>query len=600
MTPTEYLQTIRNHMYTQQIDAYIIPSSDPHQSEYLADYWKARAQFSGFTGSAGTLIITQNHAGLWTDSRYFLQAEEELKDGPITLHRQQIPHAPEHIDWLCTHLQQQSAEKKKRSKVGINGWLFSVGQRQFLQKKLATANIDLLTDIDLIDVAWPNRPALPQNPVFRLDLKYTGVTSSEKLAQIRAGMESLGANAYLVSTLDDIAWTLNLRGSDIHANPVFVSYLFIEKDSATLFIDTKKITLPLQKELVQEGIQLLAYDELPGFLARPYATTKVLLPISTTSWNAYKLIHPDQVVRGKNLIAELKAVKNETEVAQIKKAMQKDGVALTRLFRWMEQTLSQRAIPEAEIATQLASFRKAQGHYFGESFDAIVGYQGNGAIIHYRPEAGKCANVEQEGILLLDSGGQYLEGTTDITRTIALSPPSAEQKTAYTAVLKGHVELASIQFPAGTTGVQLDTLARMHLWNAGLNYGHGTGHGVGAFLNVHEGPQGFTANPKNSRASVPFQAGMLTSNEPGFYKTNAFGIRIENLILCQPAATAGFLRFETLSLFPIDIQLIDWEMITEAEKTWLNEYHARVLLELSPLLNEEEQAWLAEKCRAIQ
>jgi Xaa-Pro aminopeptidase len=592
MSTSDKLQALRDQMHTQQIDAYIIPTNDPHQSEYLADYWKARTWLSGFSGSAGTIIVTQNHAGLWTDSRYFIQAEQELKGTPIELHPQKVPHAPEHITWLMDTLPAGAT-------VGVDGWLISAGHRNFLRNQLAKGSLELKTNVDLITSIWVDRPPLPQSSIFALDTTYTGLSRTQKLQSLREDLKTIGANSFLISTLDDIAWTLNLRGSDVECNPVFLSYLFIGPSKTILFVDQKKLAGDLVEQLQADGISFQDYEKVASFVGNLPASTKILIPKSNTNWALYQRVNPEQVVVGPNFCEKRKAIKNETEIGYLREAMHKDGVALTRLFRWLDRQLERGTVSEAQIAKQLAAFRKEQGQYFGESFNAIVGYQGNGAIVHYRPIEGQCAEVKKGGILLLDSGGQYMEGTTDITRTIALSPPTEEQKRCYTYVLKGHIELATIQFPEGTTGVQLDTLARMHLWKAGLNYGHGTGHGVGFFLNVHEGPQGFTANPRNSRGTTAFEPGMYTSNEPGYYKTDEYGIRIENLVICRKAETEGFLYFETITLFPIDTTLIDITLLTAAEKDWLNEYHAKVFNELKPLLNEEERTWMKAKCQPI-
>lgn len=592
MTDSPALTRLRALMNTHQIDAYIIPTSDPHQSEYLASYWQSRVYFSGFTGSAATLIVTQKHAGLWTDSRYFLQAEKELKNTEVQLHKQLVPHAPEHIDWLCQNLPADST-------VACDGMLFSVGQRHFLKNQLEKSDINLRSDIDLVSEAWHDRPALPKDLVFEFPEKYAGRSRKQKLEEVLQQMKTVKANTYLVTTLDDIAWVLNLRGSDIRCNPVFLGYLLISENEHILFIDPEKVPAAAHHQLNKVGIQIQAYDTIKPLLRKLPKDRRVLINQSTISWTLYHCIDPELIVKGENLCAKLKASKNETEVQNIRIAMRKDGVALTRLYRWLDEQLTDKTITEVEVATKLAQLREAQGNYFGESFDAIVGYKGNGAIVHYRPKAEDCAEIKKEGILLLDSGGQYLEGTTDITRTITLGVPTAEQKQHYTLVLKGHIAVATVQFPEGTTGVQLDTLARMYLWKAGLNYGHGTGHGVGHFLNVHEGPQGFAPTPKHSRASTAFEEGMLTSNEPGFYKTDAYGIRIENLILCRKAKQEGFLCFESLSLFPIDQALIDLALLTKEEVSWLNEYHQKVFTELSSLLLEEEKQWLSQKCQPI-
>ncbi len=587
------LAALRREMAESRLDAYIVPSQDPHQSEYVADYWKMRAWITGFTGSAGVAVITAGHAGLWTDSRYFLQAEAELAGSEVVLHKLKVPHMPEHIDWLLEALPAGST-------VGCDGSVFSVSQIQHLAQRLEAGQIELVHQEGLVGRIWEGRPLLPRNEAFELDVAYAGQSRAEKLARIRQGMN--GQPFYLVSTLDDIAWVLNVRGSDVDYNPVCISYLLIGQKKAHWFVHEQKVAPALRKVLEQDGVQIHPYEAIEGFLEGLAGLQPILFDPASTSIRLYEVLDAEQWKKSKNLIRPLKAVKNETEIRNIRQAMRKDGVALLRLLRWLEAELKQRAVSEYELAQQLAAFRREQGNYFGESFAAIVGYGPNGAIVHYKPEADSCAQIRPEGILLLDSGGQYLEGTTDITRTIALSEPTAEQRRHYTLVLKGNIALSAAVFPEGATGVQLDILARMHLWREGLNYGHGTGHGVGYFLNVHEPPQGFTPNPRGERGETPFLPGMLTSNEPGFYKAGAYGIRIENLELCVEDKTTEegrFFRFEPLTLFPISLGLAELALLTEEERAWLNDYHHKVFLELAPLLNEEEREWLAAKCRAI-
>ncbi len=590
----ERLAALRREMAESHLDAYIIPSQDPHQSEYVAGHWKARAWISGFTGSAGVAVVTADHAGLWTDSRYFIQAEQELKEGPFELHPLKVPHTPEHIDWLLEKLPAGNT-------VGCNGDIFSVAEVDHLRRKLESRNIRLAYREDLIGRIWKGRPPLPRNAAFELDTDYAGESRAEKLARVRAQMK--GAEYYLVSTLDDIAWVLNIRGSDVEYNPVCISYLLIGARTTHWFVHREKVSAELRERLQADGLELHPYEALESFLGELDKDSPVLYAPGSTSINLYEALDEEQWRSAKNLIRPMKALKNETEVKHIREAMRKDGVALLQLYRWLEAELQGRTVSEYELAQQLAAFRKAQGNYFGESFAAIVGYAANGAIVHYKPEPDTCADIRPEGILLLDSGGQYLEGTTDITRTTLLGgEPTAEQRRNYTLVLKGNIALSRAIFPEGTSGVQLDTFARMHLWREGLNYGHGTGHGVGFFLNVHEAPQGFTPNPRGERGETPFRPGMLTSNEPGFYKAGEYGIRIENLELCVEYSSAGdtpFFAFEPVTLFPIDLRLAGLQLLTQEEKDWLNDYHRKVLNELTPLLNDEEHDWLAERCRAV-
>lgn len=594
MRQSTRLTALRVAMKNHGVDAYIIPSSDPHQSEYVADHWKSRIWLAGFTGSAGTVVVTQQFAGVWTDSRYFIQAEAELKGTKFTLQKQGVPHAPEHADWLAVHL-------PKGAKVGCDGALFSVSQIRHLAKVLPK-EIELDTEVDLIGKVWKERPPLPQGKVFTHDVEYAGQTRVEKLTALRARMLEAAADFYLITTLDDVAWTFNIRSNDVEFNPVAIAYALVGHEIAYLFIDEQKVDNNLVNEFRGDGIFVKDYDSVGTLLRKLPVGKKILIHQPSISIKLFNQISSEQIIKGKNIAAELKAIKNPTEIKHIRQVMRKDGVALLKLYRWLEQEVPQRIVSEYEIAQQLIEFRRAGGEYFGESFPAIVGYRGNGAVVHYRPRRNRSAVVKPTGILLLDSGGQYWNGTTDITRTTTFDEPTPEQKRNFTLVLKGHIALARAKFPAGTKGAQLDTLARLPLWEYYLNYGHGTGHGVGFFLNVHEGPQSISPNVTAGRGTVALQAGMFTSNEPGFYQTNEYGIRIENLILCVEDVKneyGQFLKFETLSLFPIDLQLVEPDLLTSIEIEWLNEYHQRVLTELSPLLDETETKWLQQQCKTI-
>jgi Xaa-Pro aminopeptidase len=590
MNMQEKLASLRKAMQEQGIAAYIVPSADPHQGEYVADHWKSRAWLSGFTGSAGTVVVTHDHAGLWTDSRYFIQAETQLKDTGFTLHKLGVPHTAEHLDWMSQNL-------AAGAKVGLDGRLFSVGQVRRMAKHFKDKKMELATSVDLVDGVWADRPPLPTAPVFEHELGFAGATRPEKLASVREKMG--GADYYLVSTLDDIAWLCNLRGRDVECNPVFYAYAIVGKEVAWLFAEGEKIPAPLKERLNQDGILVLPYASLEGFLKKIEAPQSVLLDMGTTNNQVFNTVATACVREGENLVAELKAIKNATEIGHYRQAMARDGAALVRIFRWLEQELAQRPVPEAEVAERLTAFRSELDHYFGDSFDAIVGYNANGAIIHYRPEYGTCANIENRGILLLDSGGQYLDGTTDITRTVALSEPTEQQKTDFTLVLKGMMALSMARFPKGTNGVQLDTLARSVIWQHHLNFGHGVGHGVGFFLNVHEGPHGFSPVASSPRAAKAVEPGTVTSNEPGIYRPGQHGIRTENLLLCVEDVEndfGKFYKFETLTLFPIDLSLVEKSLMTEAERLWLNGYHELCFERISPFLDGEERAWLRGKC----
>lgn len=589
------LAALRGRLVAHDIDAYIIPSSDAHQSEYVATHYQSRAWICGFTGSMGTVVATNNFAGVWADSRYFIQAEQELAGSEWQLQKMKVQGAAEHIDWLVENMPQGAT-------VAFDGRLFTVGQIRSMEKAFAEKQIKIVTDKDLISEIWTeDRPPIPRKSIFEHDVKYSGATRAEKLAQVRAKMAAQKADFHLISTLDDIGWLYNLRGYDVACNPVFYAFAIVGTDTAYLFIENRKISNEIKENLEKDGITVKSYASVESFLSVLPAEKSILVDINTTSIYLFNKIESAKIIEGDTIPIALKAIKNATEIAGTKKAMVKDGVALLKTFRWMERELKKRSISEVELAKKLAFFRSRMPLYYGESFDAIVGYKGNGAIVHYRPEEGKCANIENNGILLVDSGGQYQDGTTDITRTFALSEPSAEQKKAYTLVLKGHIALANLKFPKGTKGVQMDILARMFLWQHGLNYGHGTGHGVGCFMNVHEPPQGFITGLA-SRGTVAHEVGMLSSNEPGYYKTGEFGIRIENLVFVAEAEEnegTQYLRFDNVTLFPIDTTLIDKSLMSKEEKKWLNDYHQEVLDKLSPQLSAGEIGWLKKKCKKI-
>ena len=588
----ERLQYLRDYMRLNNVTACIIPSSDPHQSEYVATHWQAREWISGFTGSSGLIIVTLDNAGLWTDSRYFLQAEEQLAGTRIELHKVLKRSVPEHLYWLRDQITEGST-------IAIDGMCFSKSQYDRIKKILSPKKITINTSVDFISEIWKDRPELPSAAAFSHDVKYCGLTRSEKLSQIRDAIKSAEAEYKLVSTLDDIAWVLNLRGSDIKLNPVVISYLIIGLEECYFFIDNSKLSEVEVGHLSDDKVHIEDYKNISDFLSKLDQESVILVDKYSTSISLYDKIKAKIKQAKKAIIPHLKGTKNEVECDNYRKCMVRDGVALTHAFMWLQSELKQEGgVTEFEFARKIAYYRSQQDHYHDESFDAIVGYKGNGAIIHYKPEQESCDTIANEGVLLVDSGGQYLDGTTDITRTISLDEPSEEVKQAYTCVLKGMIGLSQAIFPEGTTGAQLDILARQHLWSSGMNYLHGTGHGVGFFLNVHEGPQSISSGT-TTRAQTPIVAGMVTSNEPGNYIENAYGIRIENLILCVPAKHDGFLQFETITYFPIETKSINFSLMTKQEINWLNDYHATVLQRLSPQLDETAKKWLAEKCRSI-
>ncbi len=595
MTIPQRVAALRLNMKQKNVEAYIIPSSDPHQSEYVADCWKYREWISGFDGSAGTVVITADFAGLWTDARYFLEAETLLKGSGILLQKLVVQGTPEENAWLVANL-------PKGSTVAIDGQNFSIAQVESMKNTFGS-QLNLVTDADLLTPIWKDRPTLPINEAFEHDIKYTGRSRAEKLADVRTKMVELGCNMHLVTSCDDIAWMLNMRGSDVESNPLAIAYAVVKLDSVVLFINKDKITTKFKTRLAADGVTLAPYESIAAYVASLQADTTLLIDKDIANQYLFDQLPSDvQYKFGSTPARMLKAIKNDLEIAHIRRAMAKDGAALTRAMMWLEATLPNRTVSEVELAAKIAECRAAMPLYFCESFGAIIGYRANGASMHYHPKPGSCADIKNEGMLLMDSGGQYLDGTTDITRTISLSPPTETQKLHYTLVLKGHIALAMQRFPAGTRGAQLDTLARMALWQHALNFGHGTGHGVGFFLNVHEPPQGFQP-ALGERGRTVHEVGMLSSNEPGFYLNEAYGIRIENLLICtldEKNDFGQFLRFETVTLFPIDTTLIDRTLLSRAERTWLNDYHRQTYKGITPLLKTpEEKAWLKAKCRAI-
>lgn len=575
------------------IDAIVIPTGDPHQNEYLPDYYKTRSWISGFTGSTGTAVITMDHAGIWTDARYFLQAEMQLSDSDFVLQKLKVQGAAEHADWLVNHLD-------KGSTVACDGNVMSLGAVNQLKDKFDPAGIKLRTDFDPFSKIWTDRPPLSKEKIFSHALEFAGMSRMLKISMIRDEMKNVGADYFLVTALDDIGWLLNLRGRDIECNPVFNSYVLISPEKVYLFIDTEKVSEELKVELELDNIRLKDYGSISHYLAEIDASNSILISPASISYSLFSQINTTHVVQKDSPVMLAKSIKNKVEQEHIRKSMVKDGVALTHFFMWLEKEFAaERTHSEYDLAMKLIEFRSKQDGYYGESFDAIIGYNGNGAIIHYKPEESTAATVRPNGVLLVDSGGQYLDGTTDITRTIALSEPSAKVKDHYTRVLKGHIAIANVMFPRGTRGIQLDILARQFLWEKKITYNHGTGHGVGFFMNVHEPPQGIT-NGLGERGITPIAPGSLTSNEPGFYEEGSHGIRIENLILCQPVeGSTDFLEFETVTLFPIDTSMIDMNIMTNGEISWLNNYHSRVFRELKPFLDGEAKQWLEMKCAPL-
>ena len=581
------LEKLRDVMRLNGVAAYIVPGTDPHAGEYIADYWKEREWISGFDGSVGTAAVTLESAGVWVDFRYYIQADAQLKDTGYEPMKIGLPGTPDILPWLISTL-------KPGAKVGVNPLLFSVNAYAAMQETLAMSGIELVS-VDLIRLIWEDRPQMPDHPIFIYDEIHAGLSCRDKINLLRAQIKQAQADVNIINTLDDIAWLFNIRGSDVTYNPLVTAYALVDAASVVIYVDSVKLTGEVRNYFEKEGVMVKDYQAVYADLSSIPTSRKVLLDGNKINRSLYEAIPVScQKINRMSPVTILKSRKNETELKGMRKAMIKDGVALTRFFMWFEANLASGELTEISIAEKLKDFRAEQGNFFGESFGTIAGYGGHGAIVHYKADEQSNARILPEGILLLDSGGQFLEGTTDITRTITLGEPTPQQKTDFTLVLKGHIGIATAVFPVGTRGSQLDILARKAMWDRGLNYGHGTGHGVGHFLNVHEGPQ----NIRMDENPVTLQPGMFLSNEPGLYRTDAYGIRTENLIHVIPAQQTDFgqfLKFETLTLFPIDVNLIDKELLTEFEINWLNAYHQEVYEKIAPHLNEDERLWLKMK-----
>lgn len=585
------VDNLRAILRNEGIQAFIIPSTDPHMSEYVAPHWQSREWISGFTGSAGTVVVTLDDAGLWTDSRYFLQAAEQLKDSGIALYKEMLPETPSIPSFLKSKLHDGDC-------VGIDGSVFSTAEAHALKNDLAQAGISLKSIADPMNQLWSDRPSMPDTPVFIHEMQYAGKSIEEKLSAIRQEMAQNNVESILISALDEIAWTLNLRGNDVHCNPVFISYLFITSTDVHLFIQPNKLTQEVADYLHASAIQTHDYAEIGTFL-HTLTAKNILLNPQKTNYALYTAINPAcNICEGASPITLLKSIRNEQEIAGIHNAMTRDGIALVKFLKWLEEAVPQGNQSEISVDKKLHQLRAEQPLYMGESFDTIAGYKAHGAIVHYEATPESDAKLVPEGFLLLDSGAQYLDGTTDITRTIALGELTEEEKEDYTLILKGHINLAMAVFPEGTRGAQLDALARIPIWKRGMNYLHGTGHGIGHFLNVHEGPQSIRMNEN----PITLRPGMLTSNEPGVYKTGSHGIRIENLILTTVAGEGmygRYLQFETVTLCPICKKGIIKSLLNAEEIEWFNHYHLTVFNTLSPYLNEEEKSWLQQACEAI-
>ena len=585
-----HLEALRDLMRSKHIDAVIIPGTDPHQSEYPSEHWKFRDYVSGFTGSNGTAVVTLDDAGLWTDSRYFLQAAEQLEDSGFTLRKENIPGEPTVLEWLGEVLDEDAV-------VGVDGRLFSLIEANRIEMFCAQNGFMFAPDFRAAEAIWTDRPARPMNPAFVHDEALAGEDVDSKISRVVDALDAADADGLLITALDEIAWLLNLRGSDVDYTPVVIAFAYVSEDERVLFIDSEKVTSEVKDHLKKYGVKIKDYDDIEKFLGKISSTATVMVDPNRVSDALGQAMICNKTYMASPVIA-LKGVKNECQIAGFRQAMLYDGAAMVRMMMWLEQNVAN-GITEMDVDRRLQQERAAYASNRGDSFHMIAGYKDHGAIVHYEATDESAYTLAPDGLLLIDTGGQYLEGTTDITRIISLGNPTAAEKHDYTLILKGHLALARAVFPKGTMGVQLDVLARGPLWNEGMTYLHGTGHGVGHFLGCHEGPQSIRmeANP------TPLELGMVTSNEPGIYKTGEYGIRTENLLLCVPACSneewGEFYKFESLTLFPYDTTLMDMDMLSREEVKQINDYHAMVCERLRPLLSADEAQWLEQKCKSI-
>ena len=590
----ERIAALREAMKQHKIDAYIIPTSDPHMSEYPADCWKYREWISGFTGSAGTVIITADKAGLWTDSRYFLQASTQLEGTGIELFKMMLPETPTIPEFL-TH------ELKEGQTVGLNGETYSLADARSLEKALADKEIKLNTNASLIDPIWKERPAIPEAPMFEMPVELSGKSTEDKLIDINKMLHKAGADCTILSALDEVAWTFNIRGTDVAYNPVVISYAFVSEKESVLFVNPKKIPAEIAEHLKKEGVTLADYGMLATFLSRLPERTRVFIDSKRTNVAIYNALPKSSIlIEGTSPANHLKSIKNETEIKGFRNAVLKDGIAMTKFYFWLEKMLKAgEKVTELSAAAKLTALRSEQPQYVMDSFASISSYGPHGAVVHYSPTPETDTELKTDSLYLLDSGAQYLDGTTDITRTIALcDEPSEQMKKDFTRALKGTIGIAKCKFPAGIRGCLIDAFARKALWDAGINYLHGTCHGIGHCLNVHEGPQSI----RMEENPVILEPGMVMSDEPAIYRPGEYGIRTENMILIREDSETEFgkfLGFETLTLCYIDTKLVIPSMLSVREHAWLNKYHQMVYDLVSPHLTEEEKAWLKEKTAEI-
>lgn len=592
MKINERVKKLRDLMKDRGIDVYIVNTADPHQSEYVADHYKGRVWISGFTGSAGTVVITQEEAILWTDGRYFIQAERELEGSEYKLFKIAIPGFPTYTEWLKDNL-------KDGDVLGFDSRVFPQSSVENLEKEFKEKDIKFVDEYDLVGEIWEDRPKLPNGKVFIHQLKYTGKTGKEKIEEIRCEMKKHNADYFLIASLDDIAWTYNIRGKDVINNPVVISYALISMDKSYLFVDKEKINLEVESFLNENGVEIARYEEVVHYVEEIDKNSRVYVDKNRVNRWIYKAIPSEcKIIDGMDITAKLKGTKNSIEIENQRNAYIKDGVALVRFLYWLDKNIGKIPITEISAQERLLEFRKEQEGFIEPSFNTISAYKANAAMMHYSASEDSNAEIKKEGLYLVDSGGQYLDGTTDITRTVVMGPITAEEKRDFTLTLKGHINLGNARFLYGATGHSLDVLARYPLWQEGIDYKCGTGHGIGYLLGVHEGPHriAMVAN------TVVLEKGMIASIEPGVYKAGSHGIRIENIVVVQEdikTDSGQFMKFEILSFVPIDIEAIDVDLLSEEERSWVNEYHKEVFDKLSPYLNEEEKAWLREETRSM-
>jgi len=596
MTIKQKLNALRILMKEKKIDAYLVPTDDFHGSEYVGDYFKCRKYITGFTGSAGTAIITQDMAGLWTDGRYFIQAADQLRDTTIELFKSGEPGVPTVHQFLNDKLEEGMC-------LGFDGRTVSAREAEELQELLQEKHITFSVNDDLIGEIWEDRPVLSCEPVMELDIRWTGKSRADKIAEIREQMKAKEADTFILTSLDDIAWLLNIRGNDIHCCPVVLSYLVMMENELRLYANAAAFSEEIRSNLEADGVKIYPYDDVYSYVQSISSDKKVLLSRANVNSRLVSNIPSEVTILDEpNLTLLPKAVKNETEMENERIAHIKDGVAVTKFIHWLKKNVTRTTITELSTAEKLYQFRSEQEHFLGESFDPIIAYGTHAAIVHYRATEATDIPLEARGMVLADTGGHYLEGTTDITRTIVLGPVTAKEKKFFTAVLRGNLNLAAAKFKYGCTGLNLDYLARGPLWELGEDYNHGTGHGVGYLLNVHEGPNSFRWKNLPGNPAPVLEEGMITSDEPGYYLENEFGIRHENLVLCKKAEKTSFgqfMCFEPLTMVPFDLEGINPEEMTERERKLLNDYHQKVYTTISPYLDEEEKEWLKQATREI-